>query len=230
MLHTSCNRCLEVTVPSSSAPQLDHDLPALALRRPPGRPRDPKIDAVVRAAAADVYAECGWSGFYFDAVARRAGVGKSAIYRRWATREDLLIDAMTTVELGPMLRQQESLRAALTWLVRHQLDWWSPTARRAYMQLAADRSTHPILRKLYQDRVVTPLLDSMAEVISRAVATGEVAGWVPARLLLECLGGALNSRMNALSDDSRRQLLHDPDRYVNQLVDFVMAGAGATLR
>jgi DNA-binding transcriptional MerR regulator len=48
-----------------------------------GRPRDPDLESRVLAAALRVYAEAGWSGFSFDAVARRAGVGKAPLYLRW---------------------------------------------------------------------------------------------------------------------------------------------------
>lgn len=196
-------------------------------RRAPGRPRDPKIDTVVLQAAAEVYSENGWSGFYFDAVARRAGVSKSAIYRRWPSREDLLIDAVNSVDLRSILDEQPTLRDALSWLVRHQLSWWSETGRRAYAWLAMDRGTHPALAELYDTRVITPLREGVAGVVSRAVAAGEIPAGDSEVLLVECLSGAVFNRMNAISPDARRRLLNDPDRYVTQLVDFLMAGAGS---
>lgn len=58
--------------------------------RPRGRPRNPEFEARILAAAAQVYGANGWAGFSLDAVARAAGVGKSTIYARWASGEDLL--------------------------------------------------------------------------------------------------------------------------------------------
>jgi AcrR family transcriptional regulator len=54
-----------------------------------GRPADPDIEGRVLAAALTVYGEVGWAGFTLDRVARRAPVGKAALYRRWPTKEDL---------------------------------------------------------------------------------------------------------------------------------------------
>ena len=41
-------------------------------------------------AAIALYAEAGWAGFSFEAVARRAGVGKAGLYSRWTGRQELL--------------------------------------------------------------------------------------------------------------------------------------------
>jgi DNA-binding transcriptional MerR regulator/predicted nucleic acid-binding protein len=61
----------QMTDPALNAPACD------GARARPGRPRDPNLESRVFAAALRVYAEAGWSGFSFDAVARRAGVGKA---------------------------------------------------------------------------------------------------------------------------------------------------------
>ncbi|TMR94900.1 TetR/AcrR family transcriptional regulator [Nonomuraea basaltis] len=58
-----------------------------------GRPADPDIEQRVLSAALTVYGEVGWAGFALDAVAGRAPVGKAALYRRWPTKEALLLAA-----------------------------------------------------------------------------------------------------------------------------------------
>ncbi|MBZ5738529.1 TetR/AcrR family transcriptional regulator [Nocardioides mangrovi] len=45
-------------------------------------------------AALEEYTEHGWAGFTMDAVARRAGVGKSTVYLRWHDKDSLLTDAV----------------------------------------------------------------------------------------------------------------------------------------
>jgi AcrR family transcriptional regulator len=60
---------------------------------PMGRPRDGSIRRRVIDAAIECYAERGWSGFSFEAVSTRSMVGRPALYRRWADREELLVDA-----------------------------------------------------------------------------------------------------------------------------------------
>jgi AcrR family transcriptional regulator len=66
--------------------------------RRPGRPRDARVDVAVLEAARTVLAERGFAGATVEAIASRAGVGKATIYRRWPTREALLL-AVTTADL-----------------------------------------------------------------------------------------------------------------------------------
>ncbi|MBB3082770.1 TetR/AcrR family transcriptional regulator [Geodermatophilus sabuli] len=59
-----------------------------------GRPRDPSRDEVIRAAILRLLAEVGYSALTMDAVAAEAGVGKATIYRRWRTKQDLVVDTI----------------------------------------------------------------------------------------------------------------------------------------
>ncbi len=57
--------------------------------RGPGRPRDERADAAIMTATLDLLAEVGPTGLSVDEVAARAGVSKTTIYRRFATKDDL---------------------------------------------------------------------------------------------------------------------------------------------
>ena len=58
--------------------------------------------------------EAGWSGFSFDAVARRAGVGKAPLYLRWASKEDLLLAAFGAHTTAITITDSGNLRDDLT--------------------------------------------------------------------------------------------------------------------
>ena len=59
-----------------------------------GRPRSAEADTAILAATVDLFVELGFDGMSVEAVAVRAGVGKTTIYRRWPTKEDLVIEAI----------------------------------------------------------------------------------------------------------------------------------------
>lgn len=61
---------------------------------PRGRPRDPELATRVRNATLQVLLERGVEGTTVDAVAERAGAGKASLYRRWRTKDDLMLDAL----------------------------------------------------------------------------------------------------------------------------------------
>src|SRR3954454_22579107 len=62
-----------------------------------GRPRDPSRDGVIRAAILRLLAEVGYGALTMDAVASEAGVGKATIYRRWRTKQDLVVDTTSAL-------------------------------------------------------------------------------------------------------------------------------------
>jgi AcrR family transcriptional regulator len=62
--------------------------------RPSGRPRDAQIDSAVLAATRTLLDEVGYTGLALEEVARRAGTTKPAIYRRWPSRQHLVLSAL----------------------------------------------------------------------------------------------------------------------------------------
>ncbi|MDF2895462.1 MAG: TetR family transcriptional regulator [Rhodococcus erythropolis] len=59
-----------------------------------GRPRDPQVDDAILTAARELLAEQGYQKTTITAIARRAQLGTAAIYRRWATKESIIEDAV----------------------------------------------------------------------------------------------------------------------------------------
>lgn len=70
-----------------------HDADAIdAPRR--GRPRDARCDQAILAATLEMLIEGGAANLSIDGVAQRAGVGKATIYRRWSSKEALVLEAL----------------------------------------------------------------------------------------------------------------------------------------
>lgn len=83
-----------------------------------GRPRRPGVDDDVLAAAVELVTEQGYARTTIDAVARRAAVAKTTVYRRWRSKEALAVDALA-VALGspPPGRPGDDAEAALRELI-----------------------------------------------------------------------------------------------------------------
>ena len=58
-----------------------------------GRPRDPRIDAAILRATVDLLVQIGYSNLTMAAVAERAGTTKTALYRRWSSKAELVHEA-----------------------------------------------------------------------------------------------------------------------------------------
>ncbi|QNE47108.1 TetR/AcrR family transcriptional regulator [Glaciihabitans sp. INWT7] len=63
-----------------------------------GRKRDHTRDPEILTAALDVLAETGYDRMTIDMVAARAKAGKATVYRRWASKAELVIDAVACMK------------------------------------------------------------------------------------------------------------------------------------
>jgi AcrR family transcriptional regulator len=65
--------------------------------RRPGRPRDERADRAILAATRAALVELGWGKLTMGDVAARAGVAKTTLYRRWANKNELVVDAVAVL-------------------------------------------------------------------------------------------------------------------------------------
>jgi AcrR family transcriptional regulator len=66
-----------------------------------GRPRSVDTDEAILAATLALAGEVGVNGMSMDVLAERAGVSKTTIYRRWTSKEQLVLDALRSA-MGPL--------------------------------------------------------------------------------------------------------------------------------
>lgn len=66
-----------------------------------GRPRSADADAAILAATLELVGEVGINGMAMDVLAERAGVSKATIYRRWDSKEQLVLAALRSA-MGPL--------------------------------------------------------------------------------------------------------------------------------
>src|SRR3954464_11362465 len=92
--------------------------------KPAARPRtggrSARVVAEVLSATLEVFAEQGYAGFSVEAVALRAGVNKTTIYRRWPAKSDLLGAALFALrDEDPEPPDTGALREDLVQVLRH---------------------------------------------------------------------------------------------------------------
>lgn len=102
------------------------------------RPRDTSIDQRALAAALELLAEEGFEATTMQAVATRADVHSSALYRRWPSRVTLVEDAVSPVLAIASFEPTGDLERDLRRFVRtHAATWSTPAARAAMPGLLA---------------------------------------------------------------------------------------------
>ncbi len=196
-------------------------MPELEVRPAVGRPRDPDVDARVHAAACHLYGRAGWAGFSIEAVARGAGVGKAAIYRRWDSKSTLLTDALTAQLPAPEDVDTGSLRGDLVELGGAQLELYAGEFGEAALRLGAEGRVTEELIPQYAAMREAQVLAARA-VVRRAIRRGELPARTSVTLLLDTLFGGL--LMHVLASPGPLSA-RDRRRYLGQLVDFVLSAA-----
>ncbi|MFI0355947.1 TetR/AcrR family transcriptional regulator [Actinomadura sp. 9N407] len=154
------------------------------------------MDHKILQTARELIDEVGYPALTVDQVAARAGVGKAAIYRRYASKAEMAFAATMHEQESPPLADTGSLHGDLLALVRtFHVRMDTPAARHLAPALMSELAVNPELDTRFQDTFLAEEQTAFAEIIERATARGELAGPVdPAMahlLLLGSLAAAL---------------------------------------
>jgi AcrR family transcriptional regulator len=138
-----------------------------------GRRRDASRDDALRQATIDLLVEHGYDRLTIDAVAARARAGKATVYRRWASKADLVVDAVTRGYPGVDIPDTGSVRGDLGALVCGIDDGGDQGFKtRLFSGLVPALLESPELRDAFQKAIgVQPVLDVILE---RGVQRGEI--------------------------------------------------------
>ena len=138
-----------------------------------GRPRDESVDTAILAATVEELGARGFAGLSIEAVAARAGVAKTTIYRRWANATDLALDAMRTFEQDVRAAPEGSVRDQLVWLVDGMRRKWNDPKYRAIMRrVTGDGVANPEAYRQARGKLISPHLEALHAVLRRGVNEG----------------------------------------------------------
>jgi AcrR family transcriptional regulator len=197
----------------------------LTAPRPRGRPRDAGARETILDATLELLAERGFNATTMDAIAESAGVGKNTIYRRWAAKDDLVIDALLhftadiTLRAGPGDDAYSRLRDYSRSLARFYAD---PLASRLIPGLLGELERDPAFADAYAERVVGPLREPLVALLELARERGELRADVDPDQIADMLVGPGFLRMLfafALPDTK--------PAYPDALVDAIWHGVAA---
>ncbi|OLP02007.1 TetR family transcriptional regulator [Mycolicibacterium porcinum] len=170
-------------------------------RPAPGRPRDPSLDTTILAAALELFSAHGIAGMSVEQVAKRAGVGKPTIYRRWSTKEDLVADAIETSVGDLRWPTVEDIDAtAPEVLVERNIDAAAATAadprfRALVAQVYGSAVTHPRLMQTYWTHYIAPRRELTKRLLIKARHAGRVSEDADLDVLVDMLAGAVTYRV-----------------------------------
>ncbi|EFE77668.1 TetR family transcriptional regulator [Streptomyces sp. CS149] len=140
-----------------------------------GRPRSTAADAAILDATRESLVDLGWSKLTMSDVATRAGVAKTTLYRRWAGKNELVVDAVAVLFDELELPDRGSLAADVQGVVLQFAALLErPEARTALMAVVAESTRDDSLRQ----RIRSAIVDRQKRLVllgrERAQARGEL--------------------------------------------------------
>lgn len=183
-------------------------------RRGPRR-RGEALENAILAAALEELAEVGYTGLTMERVAARARTGKAAVYRRWPSRAELVVDAYAARQLIALDPPDTGgLRGDIIAFLRQISAHLSSPHGDVLRGLLTEIMRDAEFAQLVRERVHTAGPGAIQGVLKRAVRRGEIEPWIPA------------SRRATVAVDLLRNrfLLYGapiPDEIITEIVDEV---------
>jgi AcrR family transcriptional regulator len=180
-----------------------------------GRPRSEQVDQAVLDATIDLAGEVGMHAMSMDDLAQRVGVSKATIYRRWPSKERLVLDALNRAMRPFDLIDTGSLRGDLD-------AYLGELARRMSSGKASDvlpdliaASVRDANLRASLDEYIRHRRQPLQSILGRGVARGELEVDADVDVLIDALIGPFVYR---------RLLSHDvlDDDFVDRLLGVVL--------
>ena len=144
-----------------------------------GRKRDLTRDPEILAAALEVLAETGFDGMTIDMVAARAKAGKATLYRRWPSKNELVIDAVACMKQGDLdqahLPDTGTLRGDLVAMIKPRSIEDGEKKMQIMAGLMSMLSAAPELAEAANTALVKPRAEANRILFQRAIDRGEIS-------------------------------------------------------
>lgn len=182
------------------------------------RRRGPVLERAILEAALERLGTVGWNGLTMEGVALGAQTGKAAVYRRWSSKEDLVVDALRAALPAPgEAPDHGNVREDVYQLCRRvRAAMYSKPgfALRAVIH-ECDSATSERFQALIVTGVTDPSKRLLREVVERGIERGEVRPDAPGDLVYDVIPAMMMYRAKVCGSEWE-------DAEIADLVDRVM--------
>lgn len=160
----------------------------------PGRPRRADLEAAINTAVREILCEVGYAALTYELVATRAGTSRPALYRRAATKLELVVNALISSYGLTPVPDTGSIERDLLELQRAQLRLYNdPVIGASLPGVLVDIRANTEARSAWVDGFVRPRRDGVVAAVERAVHRGELVEGTDAEWVCDILTGPIIS-------------------------------------
>ncbi|SEP39157.1 TetR/AcrR family transcriptional regulator [Amycolatopsis saalfeldensis] len=162
------------------SPNVEQTLDSPVDHRKGPRRRGEELEHAILKAALEELTETGYSALTMDRIAARARTSKAALYRRWPSRADLVIEACRTQGLTTLeVPDTGELRADVLALLRQMAAKMDSPLGGVLRGLLAELTRDEEFARLVRERIHTAGPTAIGAILARAVERGEVEPRIP---------------------------------------------------
>ncbi|MEH2420063.1 MAG: TetR/AcrR family transcriptional regulator [Nostoc sp.] len=162
------------------------------INSPSGRPRSIYADQAILQATLDLLAEVGYESMSIEAIASRAGVGKTTIYRRYTSKEELVADAIESLRDDLAIPDTGSFWGDMDILINNaakKID--SPLGRQTLALIISTASSNPQFAEVYWIKYTKLRREAFSKILERAKSRGEIHKDADVDLIIDLVSGSL---------------------------------------
>jgi len=193
-------------------------------RRKPGRPRSAQAHQAILDATLELLAEVGLQALSLEQVAAHAAVGKKTIYRRWPSKEALVLDAIRSIQMEMPIIETGHLRADLITMYRTALQNLQsrPLIRPLYLRLVSECDANPAVFHVFVSQLALPRFHQFVQMVTKAQARGEIRQDLDLQLVTDLLIGPMLFRWMVTSILLPSPAQADLASFTEQMTDLVL--------
>ncbi|MBF8187171.1 TetR/AcrR family transcriptional regulator [Nonomuraea sp. K274] len=187
-----------------------------------------RVTEVITAAVLDELADTGYARMSMEAVARRAGVGKAALYRRWPSKEVMVQQIVDTLAGNAVpIPDTGNLREDVSGYVAHAAALRNDLrTTRIIADLSAEAIRNPQLAQSFSAALREPRRAAGTTMLHHAMERGELPADLDTDLALDCLVALTHARPQTLTASGELAAPYSHDR----LVEVILVALAACRR
>ncbi|MBD3887602.1 TetR/AcrR family transcriptional regulator [Phormidium tenue FACHB-886] len=161
-------------------------------KRSPGRPRSARSHQAMLQATLELLAEVGFEAMSIEAIASRAGVGKTTIYRRYSSKAELTADAIESIREEIVIPDTGSLWGDMDTLIQNAAQIsLNPLGRQTVAMIISSASSNAEFAQIYWMKYLQPRREAFAVVLERAKARREIEPNLDSGLVFDTMSGIM---------------------------------------
>ncbi|BAY96334.1 TetR family transcriptional regulator [Tolypothrix tenuis PCC 7101] len=191
------------------------------INSPSGRPRSIQANQAILQATLDLLAEVGYQSMSIEAIASRAGVGKTTIYRRYTSKEELVADAIESLRADVAIPDTGTFWGDMDILIDNAAKKiLSPLGRQTLALIISTASSNPQFAQVYWTKYIMPRREAFAQILQRAKSRGEIQPDADVDLITDLVSGSLYYALIF------KPTAEPVDTYMHRTITLLLRGIG----